>query len=192
MTILSIAKIGEPILSTKARELSLDEIKSDKWQGFIEDLIETMHDANGAGIAATQVFEDVRICTLHVKAGNPRYPYKPEIPLQVLINPIVTPMGTDTFSNYEGCLSVPNLRGRVQRYAHVGVTYVDRNGTEKSIEAKGISAGTYQHEVDHLDGFLFTDRVEDSRTLCTWEVFDKYHREAFTAEANAIVAKYGS
>ena len=114
MAIRKIATIGHPVLREKARTLTLEELKSPKTQQFIDDLIETMVDANGAGIAANQVYEPIRICTIWVK-DNPRYPYKPNVPLTILVNPVVEILGGEQFDNYEGCLSVPNLRGEVKR-----------------------------------------------------------------------------
>lgn len=192
MAIRKIATIGHPVLRTVARDLSREELASREWQTFVDDLVETMHDANGAGIAANQVYEPVRICAIHVK-DNPRYPYKPNIPLTILVNPVVTPVpGAETFMNYEGCLSVPNLRGEVRRAARVRVTAWDRHGNDLDFEAAGLSAGTYQHEVDHLLGKLFVDRVEDTTTLATWQDFERWHMAAFVERARAIVAKYGA
>src|SRR5687768_10686971 len=118
--IRKIATIGHPVLRLPARRLSREELASPETQRFIDDLIATMRDAKGAGLAATQVFETVSICAIEV-GDNPRYPYKPQIPLTVLVNPVVTPLSDLTFENYEGCLSVPNLRGRVRRFAEVRV-----------------------------------------------------------------------
>ena len=118
MAIRKIATVGHPVLREKARTLSREELLGDKMQTFIDDLVETMHDANGAGLAANQVFEPVQICAIEIK-NNPRYPYKPNYPLTVLVNPEVTLLGEETFLNYEGCLSVPNLRGEVRRSVHV-------------------------------------------------------------------------
>ena len=123
MAVLDIVQIGQPVLRQVAQRLSDDEIKSEKVQRFIDDLIETMRAANGAGLAATQVGQTSRICVVEVKAGNPRYPYKPAIPLRVMINPEIEPLGTATFLNYEGCLSVPNLRGMVPRYESIRLRY---------------------------------------------------------------------
>src|SRR6516225_7877226 len=108
MPIRKIATIGHPVLRQVARELTREELASPAMQSFIDDLVETMIDADGAGIAANQVYEPIRICVIWVK-DNPRYPYKPNIPLTILVNPVVEPIGTETFANYEGCLSVPNL-----------------------------------------------------------------------------------
>ena len=108
------------------------------------------------------------------------------------MNPEVTPTTDETFMNYEGCLSVPNLRGEVRRFTAVRVKGWDRDGKDVDFEVKGLTAGTFQHEVDHLDGKVFLDRVEDTRTLATWADFDRFHKDAFVARAKAIVAKFGS
>src|SRR3954467_10392096 len=120
MAIRKIAQIGHPVLRQRAREVTREELASPAMQQFIDDLIETMRDADGAGLAAIQVYEPIRICAIEVR-NNPRYPYKPPIPLTVLINPVLTAVGDEQFANYEGCLSVPNLRGMVKRSVHVHV-----------------------------------------------------------------------
>ncbi len=154
-------------------------------------MIETMRDASGAGIAANQVHEPVRICVVEV-ASNPRYPYKPNWPLTVLVNPVVEPTTDETFLNFEGCLSVPNLRGEVPRFTGVRVRAWDRRGKDLDFAVRGLTAGTFQHELDHLDGKLFVDRVVDTRTLCTWTDFERFHRDAFVERAKELVARYGS
>ncbi len=191
MAIRKIATIGHPVLREWARPVSREELASRPVQAFIDDLVETMRDANGAGLAANQVHEPVRICAIEV-SDNPRYPYKPNIPLTILVNPQLDLVGDETFDNYEGCLSVPNLRGLVPRRTQVRVRAWDRHGAPIDAVVKGLSAGTYQHEVDHLDGVLFVDRVADSRTLCTWAEFDRFHRAAFVERATALVRRFGS
>lgn len=191
MALLKIAQVGHPVLRTPTAELSLEEVASEATQTFIDDMIETMRDANGAGLAANQVYVSKRICVMEV-GDNPRYPYKPKIPLTVLINPVITPIGNETFSNFEGCLSVPNLRGRVERFAHVKVEALDRNGKELHFETKGITAGTFQHEVDHLDMKLFLDRVVDPTTFCTWTEFQRHHEASFRQEVAEVVKQWGS
>lgn len=190
MAVLEIAQIGHPVLRTPARSVSQEELAGEEMQQFIDDLIETMRDARGAGIAATQVFRPVRICVIEVD-HNPRYPYKPPIPLTVLVNPDLEYVGEETFPINEGCLSVP-LRGDLHRRLRVRVRAWDRTGSERVHEAAGLTAGTFQHEFDHLNGVLFVDRVEDPRTLATWGEFDRHRREAFFAEMEAFVARVGS
>ena len=117
---------------------------------------------------------------------------KPDWPLTVLVNPRVEARTDETFWNYEGCLSVPNLRGQVARFTVVRVRAWDRTGHDVDFEVKGLTAGTFQHELDHLDGKLFVDRVADTRTLCTWAEYDRFHRDEFVARARALVARFGS
>lgn len=189
MTLLKIAQIGHPVLRQRARELSQEELKSPETQSFIDNLIETMRDANGAGLAAIQVYQPVRIVVIEVH-DNPRYPYKPNIPLTILVNPVLRPRSNEMFDNFEGCLSVPNLRGIVQRHVELEVSGWDRHGNHYTQEWRGISAGTFQHEVDHLDGKLFLDRVTDTASLCTITEFERYHRDAFIAQIRPLLERF--
>ncbi len=191
MAIRRIAQIGHPVLREISREVSVEQLRSDEMQRFIDDLIETMRDANGAGLAAPQIYEPVRICVIEVR-NNPRYPERPNIPLTVLVNPRLTPIGDERFDNYEGCLSVPDLRGVAPRHAVLRVEALDRHGAALDFVARGLSAGVYQHEVDHLDGKLFVDRVVRPSTLSTWREFERHHQASATEHARAIVARYGS
>ena len=184
MAVLDIVQIGAPVLREVAAPIDPSELASPSMQSFIDDLIETMRDANGAGLAANQVARPVQVCAIEV-GDNPRYPYKPKIPLTILVNPVLEPIGTDTFDNYEGCLSVPNLRGLVPRHRKLHVSALDRHGAPIDIIVEGIAAGTYQHEVDHLLGTLFVDRVTDTRTLCTWDEFTAHHKEPWLGALRA-------
>lgn len=190
VTLLKIAHIGHPVLRQRAAEVTLDELRSPEMQRFIDDLVETMRDANGAGLAAIQVYRPVRIAAIEVK-NNPRYPYKPNIPLTILVNPVLTPLTEETFDNFEGCLSVPNLRGVVPRFAEIRVTAWTREGEPFERVVRGLTAGTYQHECDHLDGVIFVDRVKDPTTFCTWAEFDRFHREAFVKRIVPFIEKMG-
>jgi peptide deformylase len=191
MAIRKIAQIGHPVLRQIARDVSREELATPGMQAFIDDLVETMHDADGAGLAAIQVYEPIRICAIEVR-NNPRYPYKPPIPLTILVNPVLTPVGDEMFENNEGCLSVPNLRGMVQRSVHVHVSAWDRHGNPIDEVVHGLKAGTYQHEVDHLLGKIFVDRVTDPSTFSTWVEFDRHHKAAFVERAKALVERVGS
>ena len=191
MALRKIATIGHPVLRRPARELTREELEGPAMQRLIDDMIETMRDASGAGIAANQVHEPVRVCVIEVDK-NPRYPYKPDYPLTVLVNPRVEARTDETFMNFEGCLSVPNLRGQVPRFTIVRVRAWDRRGQDLDFEVRGLTSGTFQHEVDHLDGKLFVDRVADTRTLCTWADYERFHRDEFVARAKALVARFGS
>ncbi|MBL9025558.1 MAG: peptide deformylase [Myxococcales bacterium] len=190
MTLLKIAHVGHPVLRDRSRELTRDELASAAVQRFIDDLVETMRDASGAGLAAPQVHNPIRVCALEVTA-NPRYPYLPEIPLTILVNPVVASLGEETFESYEGCLSVPNLRGVVRRNTDIELTYWDRDGAQHKERVGGLAACVYQHEIDHLDGKLFLDRVEDTRTLTTWTEFERFHRQAYLEKILPLVPRMG-
>lgn len=191
MTVREILHVGNPLLRERSREISRDELASPEMQQLIDDLIDTMHAANGAGIAAPQVGELVRITTIEV-TKNPRYPYKPPIPLTIVVNPVIEFLDDELVEVNEGCLSVPNMRGNVMRHVNIRVRYLDRHGVEHDEVKRGLTAGTFQHEIDHLDGLLFLDRVADTRTLTTWEQFERFHRAAFVERITAFVERVGS
>jgi peptide deformylase len=174
---LAIRTVGDPVLRERAREVTADELRSPPVQRLIDDMIETMRAAGGAGLAANQVGELRRIFVAEVD-HNPRYPYKPPIPLTVMVNPVLEPVGDESVAINEGCLSVPDLRGDLQRLVTVRARYLDRDGVERSQVVRGLTAGTFQHEVDHLDGVLFLDRA-DPRTFSTWEQFERHGKAAF-------------
>jgi peptide deformylase len=184
-----IVEVGHPVLRERARELTAKELGSREIQGLIDDMIATMRAANGAGLAANQVGEKVRVAVVEVRPGNPRYPYKPVVPLTVIVNPVIEPVDEDVEVINEGCLSVPNLRGEVPRHMNVHVRYLDREGVEHDDVRRGLTAGTFQHELDHLDGVLFLDRVRDPATFSTWDEYDRFHRRDFEARARAIVER---
>jgi peptide deformylase len=181
MGVREIVTAGHPVLRERARELTPAELRHPDVQALIDDLIDTKRAAHGAGLAANQIGSTARIAVVEVQAGNPRYPYKPPVPLTVLVNPVLEPVGEQTAMINEGCLSVPGLRGEVPRWTTVTVRYLDRDGEPREGTFRGLSAGTFQHEVDHLDGILFLDRVADPRTFMTWESFERFHRDAFVA-----------
>jgi peptide deformylase len=192
MSVREIARVGHPVLRERAREITAEELRSSRIQALIDDMIDTVRAADGAGLAANQVHEAVRVAVVEVRPGNPRYPYKPPVPLTVMVNPVLQPVGDETAQINEGCLSVPDLRGTVERFVTVRVRYLDRDGAEHEELRRGLTAGTFQHEVDHLDGILFLDRVRDPSTFTTWEEFDRHHRAAFEARARELVARVGS
>jgi peptide deformylase len=191
VTVREVVTIGDPVLREPARELSPDEIASPEIQELIDDLIETKRATHGAGIAANQVGDAVRVAIVEVEEGNPRYPYKPPEPLTVMINPTLEPVGDEVIEINEGCLSVPDLRGSLQRRLAVRVRYLDREGTEHEEVKRGLTAGTFQHEVDHLDGVLFVDRA-DPRTFATWEQFDRHQRDEFVRRVERLTEELES
>ena len=178
----NIAQIGHPILRNKTKDIPINEIKSENTQKIIEKMIKTMRKHNGAGLAANQIYEPIRICIIEV-LDNPRYKHLNTIPLKVLINPkVIIKKDTATFNSYEGCLSVPNLRGKVKRYNTINVTYYTKDAKKITEDIKGLESIVYQHEIDHLDGYLFTDKVEDNSTLVTYENYQKYYEKEYKKE----------
>jgi peptide deformylase len=190
MAVRPIVEVGAPVLRERAREITLEELASDDVQQLIDDLVDTMRAAGGAGIAANQS-GDLRRGAGGAVKDNPRYPYKPEIPLTVLVNPVLEPVDDEVVAINEGCLSVPDLRGTLDRFVSVRVRRLDREGRAHEEIRRGLTAGTFQHEFDHLDGVLFLDRA-DPRTFTTWEQFERFHRDAFVARITAFVERVGS
>ena len=183
---LNIAQIGHPILRNKTKDIPINDIKSDNTQKIIEKMIKTMRKHNGAGLAANQIYEPVRICIIEV-LDNPRYKHLNTIPLKVLINPkVIIKKDSATFNSYEGCLSVPNLRGKVKRYNTINVTYYTMEAKKITEDIKGLESIVYQHEIDHLDGYLFTDKVENNSTLVTYENYQKYYEEGYKKELESF------
>lgn len=189
MTTLEIAEIGHPILRVHTRRVAREELATPDVQNLIDSMIETMRHAQGAGIAATQVFSDLRITTIEV-TRNRRYPYKPPIPLTVAVNPTWEALDDELVEINEGCLSVP-LRGNLRRNVNIVVRFWDRHGTEHERTVHGLSAGTFQHEIDHLDGILIVDRI-DPLTLATWEQYELHQRDEFVERITAFVDRVGS
>lgn len=186
MPVLPVLDIGDPELRVCAAPVDEDSISSVEVQQHIDNLVETMRAVNGSGLAATQVGIRQQICVMEV-THNPRYPYKPSFPLTVMVNPTWEAVGDDTFPNFEGCLSVPNLRGRVTRYRRIRVQYLDRTGNKHSNILVGLRAGTVQHELDHLRGLLFTDQVEDTSSMTTWANFEAFHKENWLSEIAEVI-----
>jgi peptide deformylase len=182
MSILKIARMGHPALRAKARPLHPSEIRTPKIQQLIEDMFETMKEYQGVGLAAPQIHEGLRLFV----AGFPPPADDEEedeeddeddeghVPLMVLINPEITPVGKETVEDWEGCLSIPDIRGRVPRARQISVRAFDRMGKKIELDASGFTARVIQHETDHLDGVLFFDRMKSLQSLTFIEEFGRY------------------
>jgi peptide deformylase len=164
MSILKVARLGHPVLREIAAPVSRREIQTASFQKFIDDMIETMKEYDGVGLAADQVHESKQTAVLEV-AENSRYPNKPKVPLAVLINPKIFPLTDEMEEDWEGCLSIPELRGRVPRYKSIRVQAFDRNGKDLEFVAADFHARVIQHEWDHLHGKVYLDRMIDLSTL---------------------------
>jgi peptide deformylase len=164
MAILKVARLGHPILRQVAQPVPPGEIRSPEIQRLIDDMVETMREYDGAGLAANQVHTPRQIAVIEVVA-NSRHPDAQQIPLAVVINPVVTPLGEETEDGWEGCLSVPDLRGIVPRHRAVRLECYDRDAQKVSLIAKDFFARVIQHEGDHLNGIVYLDRMRDLSTL---------------------------
>jgi peptide deformylase len=173
MSILKVARLGHPVLRKITEPVSLTELQAGAMQNFINDMIDTMKEYEGVGLAADQVHESKRIAVLEV-LDNPRYPDKPKVPLTVLVNPEITPLAEELEEDWEGCLSIPDLRGKVPRYKSVKVEACDRNGHALNFVATGFHARVIQHEWDHLNGKVYLDRMRDFSTLSFLSEFARY------------------
>ena len=173
MAILKVARLGHPVLRQPADPVPVAKIRTPEIQRLIDDMIETMREYNGAGLAATQVHVPKQICVIEVN-GNPRYPDAAEVPLTVLINPRVTPLTEELEEGWEGCLSVPDMRGMVPRVTAVRLEAYDRDGAKVDLVAKEFFARVIQHETDHLHGIVYLDRMRDLSTLTHLAEWNKY------------------
>lgn len=173
MAILKIAQMGNPVLRGPADLVPIKSIKSPILQKFIDDMIETMREYSGVGLAGPQVHESLQIVVIEAHE-NPRYPQTPTIPLAVLINPTVEPLTDETDEDWEGCLSIPDIRGKVPRYREVRVQAHDRDGKELDFSVKDFFARVIQHEHDHLQGILFLDRMKKLDTLTYMAEYQRY------------------
>ena len=176
MSILKVARLGNPVLRRVAENLSPDQLSSPLLQKLIDDMIDTMREYNGVGLAAVQVHEPKQIAVLEV-SDNPRYPEKEAVPLSILIHPTVTPLTEEMEEDWEGFLSIPELRGRVPRYKRIQVQALDRDGKALEFTASGFHARVIQHERDHLNGKVFLDRMPDLSTLAYLAEFSRYWLE---------------
>lgn len=172
MSILKIARLGHPVLRTLARPLEENQIKGQVIQELIDDMIETMHEYQGIGLAAPQIHESFRIFV----AGIESKPEDEQLSTTVFINPEVVALDSSKIEDWEGCLSIPDMRGRVLRSANVRIRSLDRRGEFFEKELRGYSSRVVQHELDHLDGILFLDRMTSFESLSFLEEFERFWR----------------
>ena len=179
--------MGHPVLRARARAIDVGEVKSPRIQQLIDDMFETMSEYQGVGLAAPQVHESIR---LFVAGFAPRPDEDDEdederVPLMALINPEITTVGADSVDGWEGCLSIPDIRGKVPRAKQIVVRGLDRRGKRIELQASGFTARVIQHETDHLDGILFFDRMKSFETLTFLDEFGRYWSERGAAPVKA-------
>jgi peptide deformylase len=174
MSILKVARMGHPVLRQVARKIDPAEVKSPAFQKLVDDMIETMREYDGIGLASPQVHESVRLAIIGIEEGRGEDRSMRVLPV---INPEITPVGRSTAEDWEGCLSLPKLRGRVTRPDRVQVKALDRRGNRIEFDLEGYPARVAQHEIDHLDGVLFIDRMKSFETLCYLDEYSKFWTE---------------
>jgi peptide deformylase len=171
MSILKVARMGHPVLRTRAREVDPTEVRTATFQKLIDDMIETMTEYEGIGLAAPQVHESVRLFVAGVEGKGD------DLKIVPFINPVITPVGDEKLEDWEGCLSIPEIRGKVPRAREVVIKALDRRGKPFEMALRNYPARVVQHETDHLDGILFFDRMTGFSTLTYLDEFQRYWTE---------------
>lgn len=166
--------MGHPALRIPAQAVADDDIGGEALHRLVADMIDTLHDYGGIGLAAPQINEGIRLAIIEVPGGASRYGELDNVPLTICVNPKVTPIGDERAGFWEGCLSVPGLRGFVERPQHIKLEYTDMRGEEHVEEIQGFPATVVQHEFDHLDGKLYIDHITDPSKLVFEEEFVRY------------------
>jgi peptide deformylase len=172
MSILKVARIAHPALRSPAQPVRKEAFRDRLFQKLIDDMRETMHEYEGVGLAAPQVHEGLRLAVIEVPGSDERA--RAEVPFMVLVNPVVTLLGDERENGWEGCLSVPDLRGVVPRLKRLKLDALDRQGKRYSLEAQDFFARVIQHECDHLDGNVYLDRMSDMRSLTFIKEFEDH------------------
>ena len=176
MSILKVARLGHPVLRRQADLVDPEEIRHPLFQKLLYDMIDTMREYSGVGSAAPQIHVSKQIFICEVTA-NPRYPEAPEVPLTIVINPVLREKSEKHETLWEGCLSVPDLRGVVERHESLVCEGLDRHANPIRLKVSGFFARIIQHEWDHLQGSVYLDRMKDLRSLTHLEEFTRFHLE---------------
>lgn len=174
MAVRRIIRMGHPVLRQVASEIDLSKLGTPWFSGLLEDMVDTLRDYGGIGLAAPQIAEPWRLALIEIAGGPTRYGDIPNVPLTAFINPTIEVLNASTEGFWEGCLSVPGLRGFVERPQHVRVRYTTIEGDSEELELHGFIATVFQHEFDHLDGRLYVDRINDSTMFAFEEEYLRY------------------
>jgi peptide deformylase len=174
MAVRKIIRMGHPTLRKVAREITLEEIRSPETAKLVADMVDTLHDYGGIGLAAPQIDEPIRLAIIEIPGGESRYGELAGMPLTVFANPRIEFLDSASAGYWEGCLSVPGLRGFVERPQRIRVTATDLDGGEMELTLEGFTATVFQHEFDHLDGRLYVDLITDPHKLVFEEELSRY------------------
>jgi peptide deformylase len=176
MAILKVAQMGHPVLRTKARPIAPADFKHPALQNLIDDMLDTMAEYHGVGLAAPQIHESLRVFVGVLESAKPEAGKDVPDPEPIaIINPEITPIGADIVEDWEGCLSIPDIRGRVPRAREIRLRGFDRDGAKLDLTLKDFPARVAQHETDHLDGVLFFDRMKTFESLTFLDEYSRYH-----------------
>lgn len=167
--------MGHPLLREVAPPLAPEQLGEAYIRQLVDDMVDTLHDYGGIGLAAPQVGVSIRLAIIEIPGGATRYGELAPMDLTVFINPVIEVLNPSASGYWEGCLSVPGIRGFVERPQHVRIRYLSALGEAKELELQGFAATVFQHEFDHLDGKLFIDRIEDFRLLAFEREYERYH-----------------
>jgi peptide deformylase len=170
MSILKVARMGHPVLRERARAVDRSAFRDPLFQKLVDDMIDTMHEYHGVGLAGPQVHEGLRLFVA-LLADEPG----PESETVVVVNPEIVPIGAATQEGWEGCLSIPDIRGMVPRFTDIVVKALDRNGKAVELRLQNFPARVAQHETDHLDGILFFDRMTSMKSLTFLDEYSRFH-----------------
>ena len=177
MSILKVARMGHPVLRTRARRLEKADLRSAALQQLIDDMIDTMVEYRGVGLAAPQVHEELRLFVAAIDPSADESAAEDDAEPIAIINPEITVVGSEVAEDWEGCLSIPDIRGRVPRAVSITLRALDRSGERLELPARGFTARVIQHETDHLDGVLFFDRMRSFESLTFLDEYSRYWRK---------------
>lgn len=178
MSIKDVTKMGNPVLRKVAELVKLDEINTNEFKELLQDMFDTMKAETGIGIAAPQIDVSKQVALIEVNDDNPRYEEAESSKLYTIINPRITILDQETQGFWEGCLSVPGLRGFVERPKRIQVDFLNENAEEVSLVLDGFLSTVFQHEIDHLFGTLYIDQIEDLSKLSYMNEYERFHLES--------------
>ena len=177
MSVRKIIKMGHPTLRQRAKSLQKRDLAKARFKNLLSDMVDTLRDYGGVGLAAPQIDESLRVVIIEIRDTNLRYGVQKLFPLTVFVNPEIELIDSQTAGFWEGCLSIPGIRGYVERPQNISVSFIDELGERVTLDLHGFPATVLQHELDHLDGVLYVDRMKDLRSLSFEDEWTRHLKE---------------
>ena len=177
MPVRKIIKMGHPTLRQRAKSLHKRDLTTARFKNLLSDMVDTLRDYGGVGLAAPQIDESLRVVVVEIRDTNLRYGVQTLFPLTVFVNPEIELIDSQTAGFWEGCLSIPGIRGYVERPQNISVSFIDELGEFDTLDLHGFPATVLQHEIDHLDGVLYVDRMKDLRSLSFEDEWTRHLKE---------------